>query len=178
MAIPVWQVLGCRQFRIGLAQDRVLAPGLDHKVQDHVPGPQRILASGSVGWQSSCSFSFRRDRRAKSPQETVNAGLCSRFGANWTDVRPIQKREFCFCHDGTFIALADTPREYCDRCVGDRVHKKVVLIFWALKPLPVTHPITITEFQDFSRQNNDHHFAVRLRTQRDPQLLLAVARAE
>jgi hypothetical protein len=37
--------------------------------------------------------------------------------------------------------------------------------------------ITITEFQDFSRQNNDHHFAVRLRTQRDPQLLLAVARA-
>jgi hypothetical protein len=91
-------------------------------------------------------FSFRRDR-AKSPQETVNAGLRSRFGANWTDVRPIQKREFCFCHDGTFIALADTPREYCDRCVGDRVHKKVVLVFWALGPLPVTHQLRSQSFR-------------------------------
>ena len=92
-------------------------------------------------------FSFRRRDRAKSPQETVNAGLCSRFGANWTDVRPIQKREFCFCHDGTFIALADTPREYCDRCVGDRVHKKVVLVFWALRPLPVTHQLRSQSFR-------------------------------
>ena len=28
-----------------------------------------------------------------------------------------------------FVGLADTPGEYCDRCVGDGIHKKVVLVF-------------------------------------------------
>jgi hypothetical protein len=34
--------------RSGLTQDRI--PGIDQLIQDHVPGRQRILARGSVGW--------------------------------------------------------------------------------------------------------------------------------
>jgi hypothetical protein len=56
-----------------LRKIEVLAPGLDREVQDHVPGRQRILALCSVGWQSSCSFPFRRDRRAKSSRKVARA---------------------------------------------------------------------------------------------------------
>ena len=39
------------------------------------------------------------------------------------EVRPIQKRKLCSVHDGSIVDLAHSPGEYCDRCVGDRVHK-------------------------------------------------------
>jgi len=39
------------------------------------------------------------------------------------EVRPIQKRKLCSLHDGSIVDLAHSPGEYCDRCVGDRVHK-------------------------------------------------------
>ena len=39
------------------------------------------------------------------------------------EVRPIQKRKLCPLHDGSIVDLAHSPGEYCDRCVGDRVHK-------------------------------------------------------
>src|SRR5215469_12247998 len=40
---------GDREHQSGLAQYRVLAPGLDFKVQDHVPGRPRILAPSWMG---------------------------------------------------------------------------------------------------------------------------------
>jgi hypothetical protein len=33
-----------------VAQDRVLAPGLNRRLQNHVPGRQWILVACSVGW--------------------------------------------------------------------------------------------------------------------------------
>jgi hypothetical protein len=39
------------------------------------------------------------------------------------EVRPIQKRKLCSLHDRSIVDLAHSPGEYCDRCVGDRVHK-------------------------------------------------------
>ena len=107
-----------RGHRGGLAKDRALAPGLNCKVQDHVQGRQRILARSCVGRPNGVLFRSAGNRRAKSQQEVVyQRELIGR------EVRPIQKRKLCSVHDGSIVDLAHSPGEYCDRCIGDRVHK-------------------------------------------------------
>ena len=112
------QMLGNRRYRGGLAQDRALAPSLNCKVQDHVPRRQRFLASRSTGRQNGVFTCSAANRRARSLQEVVyQRELIGR------EVRPIQKRKLCSLHDGSIVDLAHSPGEYCDRCVGNRVHK-------------------------------------------------------
>src|SRR5262249_27552576 len=62
---------GDRGHRSGLAQDRVLAPGFNRSVQDHVPGRQRILAQSPLGWQNRIRFRSAGNRRAKGQHEAV-----------------------------------------------------------------------------------------------------------
>ena len=47
-----------------------------------------------------------------------------------------------------FIALADTPGEYRDRCVGDRVHKLLHWFFGLLEASTSYTSVAITEFQE------------------------------
>ena len=44
-----------------LTENRTLVSGLNQRVQDHVPGRQRILAGGSLGWQNRILFRSGRN---------------------------------------------------------------------------------------------------------------------
>jgi len=66
-------VPGNRGYRGGLTRDRVLPLSLDHKVQDHVPGRKRILAS-SLGRQKCVPFRSTGNRRAAGLQKAVERG--------------------------------------------------------------------------------------------------------
>src|SRR6516162_1460034 len=66
-----------------LTQNRALAPGLNQLVQNHVPGWKRLLAQSSMGQQKRILVSFRRNRRAESPQEALYHRLLSRGNLPW-----------------------------------------------------------------------------------------------
>jgi len=57
--------------RSGLAQDRALAPGLNRKVQDHLPGRKRVLARSAMGRPNSVLVRPGGNRRAKGAQEVA-----------------------------------------------------------------------------------------------------------
>src|SRR6516164_6578221 len=73
------QMPGDRGYRGGLAKNRILAPGFNREVQDHVPRRQRILASRSTGRQNgvfTCSAANRlceKPARSCLPKRTNRA---------------------------------------------------------------------------------------------------------
>jgi hypothetical protein len=65
----------------------------------------------------------------------------------WADVRPIQRRKFCFWHNGMFVGLSDTPGECSSRCVGHGIHKYLYWFRGFTSPLPVTHQLRSLSFR-------------------------------
>ena len=112
------QMPGDRGYRGGLAQDRAWYQGSIAKFKimcrDGKGFWDRIRRDG----KTVSLLALQQTDSARSLQEVVyQRELIGR------EVRPIQKRKLCSLHDGSIVDLAHSPGEYCDRCVGDRVHK-------------------------------------------------------